>query len=455
MMTGGDATSFSPHWALYPKTYFVHPAPFPLIDLIDGDLSKSVWNDVPWSEPWQDIQGKDAPGRGGASNDSAFQPALTRFKALYDDTHVYIGALLDSSSDFNTHAEFTQRNDPIFQKDSDFEVFVDVFGNNHNYKELEVNAINTIWNLLLDRPYSEGGTEHSGRVARPGEAQFYEVYHQKTATRVVSGQLNDPTGVGAQWSIEVALSYQDLGATTTTRTTTTTTTTPPLAKENEVSLLLSSSGITPTTLLRPTSGTFWRVNFSRVELQGRVNWTWQPQVVWNPGTRTHQGQINMHLPDAWGYFLFLPKNNNGATTTTTARTDTTTAEDQEQPHEVQQQLLLQRFRDPSWPLRITTMNVFYAQQYFYEQSGRYASDWSQLQALVDPALVQPFFIELETTPNRGGGYVATVRAKPHTKNAASATAVGDFATIDHTRLLNVVVERRMEERIKEQVQEQQ
>ena len=76
-------------------------------------------------------------------------------------------------------AHFTERNSPIFQKDSDFEVFVDPLGSCHGYKEYEVNALNTVWNLMLDRPYGDGGVEHSGRIAKPGDALYYDVKHQK------------------------------------------------------------------------------------------------------------------------------------------------------------------------------------------------------------------------------------------------------------------------------------
>ena len=44
-----------------------------------------------------------------------------------------------------------------------------------------------VWNLMLDRPYSDGGSEHSGRVAKPGEARHWDVSKQKTAVKVTKG----------------------------------------------------------------------------------------------------------------------------------------------------------------------------------------------------------------------------------------------------------------------------
>jgi hypothetical protein len=228
---------FQPHWELYPRNYVAHKTSVPLIDTLDGDLTKDVWADVPWSEYFDDIRGvKDAP-----DEDRPDSHSRTRFKALWDDTHLYIGAVLHS--DFETQAHFVERNSPIFQKDSDFEVFVDPFGSTHNYKELEVNPINTVWNLMLDRPYADGGVEHSGRIAQPGDKLFYEVYDQKTAVRVLKGKLNDPNE-GATWTVEIAISYKDIMA-----------------------HILDD-------VRSPEVGSMWRINFSRVEKQGKINWTW-------------------------------------------------------------------------------------------------------------------------------------------------------------------------------------
>ena len=260
--SSASSSPFTPHWDLYPKSYIAHKTPCSdLLDKLDGDLTKECWNDIPWSDYFDDIRGEhDSP-----SADRPDSNCQTRFKAIWDDTHLYIGAILHS--DFETHAEFHQRNEPIYQKDSDYEVFIDPLGSCHNYKELEVNAINTVWNLMLDRPYADGGSEHSGRVAKPGDDLYYEVYHQKTATRLLKGELNDPRE-GATWSIEIAVSYKDLLSHIV----------PPKDK-----------------IWPPSIGSMWRINFSRVEKQGDINWTWCPQIVWNPKDRRYKGYVAMHL----------------------------------------------------------------------------------------------------------------------------------------------------------------
>lgn len=335
--SGAMLSPFKPHWDLYPLTYVAYKTDFPLYDNLDGDLTKDVWSDVPWSEYFDDIRGvADAP-----PSERPNANCTTRFKALWDDTHLYIGALIQT--DFETVAEFTERNSPIFQKDSDFEVFIDPIGSCHWYKELEVNAINTIWNLMLDKPYGDGGSEHSARIAKPGEKQYYEVHHQRTAVKLLEGELNNPNS-GTTWSLEIAISYKDIMA---------------FIENNPIP---------------PSAGMMWRINFSRVEHQGDINWTWQPQIAWNPKEHRFAGFVNMHLPDAWGYIVFGPPKG-------------------------QSELESSLPRDPTWPARLAAMNIYYAQTAFYRTNAAFARDLDQLQDYVSSEIVHPFQIYIERDEN--------------------------------------------------------
>lgn len=354
-----SSSPFQPHWDLYPRTYVVPKISFPLLDHLDGDLTKDVWKNVPFSDAFDDIRGQvDAP-----PEDRPDPQCRTRFKAVWDETHLYIGAILQS--DFETQAHFTERNEPIFQKDSDFEVFVDMLGTCHHYKELEVNAINTPWNLMLDKPYDDGGVEYSGRIAKPGDDLYYEVTQQKTATKLVSGKLNDRDHP-ATWSIEVALSYEDL-----------------LARVEGKEQFTAKPGA------------MLRINFSRVEKQGAINWTWQPQVVWNPHRRRYSGNVAMHLPDAWGYFVL----GEGDGAPRGQGKDGGSGTGPIVP------------RDPSWPGRLAAMNVYYAQRVFAQQNGgTYATSLAELLTLVDKAIVEPFQVEINPTND---GYVANLAGNPN------------------------------------------
>lgn len=144
---------------------------------IDGLLDESAWESTPWSEDFVDIQGPDHWS----------QPWFaTKVKMRYDDAFLYIGAYLEETAIW---ANVTQRNEIVFL-DNDFEVFVDADGSAHNYKELEVNACNATWNLLLNRPYRDGGHENSTRV----DPDFgFDMFGKGLKSAVfMKGRLNDP-----------------------------------------------------------------------------------------------------------------------------------------------------------------------------------------------------------------------------------------------------------------------
>jgi hypothetical protein len=232
-----------------PRHYVCGRAPFS-ID-IDGDLDKPVWRMAAWTEDFVDIQGLSLP-----------PPRFrTRAKMLWDDQFLYIGAELDEPT---VWATITERDSVIFQ-DNDFEVFLDPGGDNRMYVELEINAFNTVWDLLLASPYRDGGPAITG----------FDLHGLKTAVKV-DGKLNDPGVVSKGWSVETAIPW---------------------------SALKEIAGCP----CPPRESDRWRINFSRVEWEIRIedgkilkiagkpedNWVWSPQ-----------GVIDMHHPEKWGVLQF-------------------------------------------------------------------------------------------------------------------------------------------------------
>jgi len=248
----------------HPRNYAAQRAPAPIE--IDGDIYKKVWDEVPWSEDFVEIRGTDSPATAPPRPTS---DTRTRMKMRWDDDFLYVAAEM-SAQGWPITADFTKRNEPIFQKDSDIEVFLDTDGSNANYKEFELNARNTAWNLMLNRPYSSQGAEHSGRVAKPGEDNYWDVKGQKTAAKMY-GAIGERQPDG-KWTAEIALSHKD--------------------------------SLDHTSGEMPREGHFWRIGFSRVEQKGDINWVWTPQMLWTPTEGKYTGQVNMHAPDAWGYVVF-------------------------------------------------------------------------------------------------------------------------------------------------------
>lgn len=233
-----------------PKGYVCHRAVQPVV--IDGDLTKAVWQEAAWTDDFVDIEGDKRP----------LPRFRTRAKMLWDDDYFYIAAEMEEPHVWGT---LTERDCVIFQ-DNDFEVFIDPDGDNHLYYELEINALNTVWDLLLAKPYRDGGPPING----------WDIARLKTAVQI-KGTLNDPTDTDTGWTLEIALPWKAL-------------------KECAI------GHATP-----PAHGDRWRVNFSRVEWQHEIvegayrkvadtredNWVWSPQ-----------GVVDMHRPEEWGYVQF-------------------------------------------------------------------------------------------------------------------------------------------------------
>ena len=88
----------------------------------------------------------------------------TRAKMLWDDTYFYIAAEMEEPHVWGT----LTKHDSVIFHDNDFEVFLDPDGDTHDYYEFEINALNTGWDLFLDKPYRDGG-QADQRVGRsPG-----------------------------------------------------------------------------------------------------------------------------------------------------------------------------------------------------------------------------------------------------------------------------------------------
>jgi len=222
---------------------------------VDGILNESAWMDVGWSNAFLDIQGSSFP-----------VPRFQTFvKMRWDDQFLYVGAFLEETQIW---ANQTQHDSVVFL-DNDVEIFIDPDGNCHSYKEMEVNAINTLWDLQLNKPYINGGQANSSWESNMKKAVF------------VKGKVNDPTASNQYWTVELAIPFQAL--------------------------------VENTNSITPKKNSQWRINFSRVEwkvvvVNGRYqkipnipedNWVWTPQTFSN-----WPGGLNMHLPERWGFAQF-------------------------------------------------------------------------------------------------------------------------------------------------------
>ena len=240
---------------IIPKTYVASKTENPIV--IDGDDSDASWNKAVWTDLFTDIEGVEKPKYG------------TKVKMLWDDTNFYILAKLDEP---DVWANLKQRDTIIFYN-NDFEVFIDPDSDTFNYYELEINALNTAWDLFLSKPYRENDNVVLNDWNIPG---------LKSAVKI-KGTLNNPNDRDEGWVLEMAIPWASYKT-----------------SYNDKNV---------------PADKFWRVNFSRVNWQHTItdkgyerkkgtdgkflpeyNWVWSPM-----------GVINMHEPEKWGYVYFSSK----------------------------------------------------------------------------------------------------------------------------------------------------
>lgn len=223
---------------------------------IDGDATEISWNKVDWSDAFIDILGVKNPSYG------------TKVKMMWDENYYYILAKLEEP---HVWGYITERDAIIFHN-NDFEVFIDPDGDTFNYYELEINALNTVWDLFITKPYRE----------KNAALNDWTLTGLKSAVKV-DGTLNNPNDKDKGWTIELAIPWKAFKT---------------AYFEDNV-----------------PKNKHWRVNFSRVnwdfQLENGVyhrkkdnkenflpeyNWVWSPQ-----------GVVNMHVPEKWGYVYFSSK----------------------------------------------------------------------------------------------------------------------------------------------------
>ena len=282
-----------------PPKYFCRRAKKPFI--LDGNINKDFWSDAEFTEDFVDIEGA-----------SKSKPRYrTRVKMLWDDENLYFGAIMEGDEIWAT---LTERDCVIFY-DNDFEIFIDPDSDTHQYFEFEMNALNTIWDLFLTKPYRDFG-------GRPLDG--WDIHGLRTAVHI-EGDLNNPNAENKYWSAEVVVPFKALKEMANG------------AKE-------------------PAVGDYYRLNFSRVHWDvdiangeyikkrnpdtGAVlpenNWVWAPT-----------GLINIHYPEYWG-FLFFTEN----------------GEEYEIPE-------IEKLK---WELR----KIYYLEQRHFDRHGEYANELSRL-----------------------------------------------------------------------------
>jgi len=228
---------------------------------IDGLAGEKAWEKAAWINDFSNITGLGLAPKGE-----------TRAKMLWNDQYLYLYIELKEK---NLWATIKQHDVAVYRENA-LEIFVDPDGDNQHYMEFQINALGTVWDLLLTRPYRNGGWSISD----------WDIKGLKKAVHL-RGSINQPDDRDEGWSVELAFPLK--------------------------SIALGSGR-------RLRSGTVWRMNLSRVawplevkdgryvkkmNTKGVANepdyWVWAPQ-----------GTVNLHMPERWGYLLFADEDGHAA-----------------------------------------------------------------------------------------------------------------------------------------------
>lgn len=228
------------------REYVIKKTDVPLT--IDGFLTEPEWSAVPYTSIFVDSE----------SGDSVTQNA--RAQMLWDDQYLYVGF---SCEDFDVWSSYEDRDANLWEQEN-VEIFCDPDGDKHNYIEIEVSPLETIFDQTIDRSWLEGSNN---------EDKTWDLEGMLVAA-TVDGTLNEPNDRDSAWYCEIAIPFDELAS---------------------FALPLPSP---------PLDGDQWRIQLARYDRnhddEGNLPEPDQAEpAIWNPTE-----QPSFHVPEKFGRVLF-------------------------------------------------------------------------------------------------------------------------------------------------------
>jgi len=210
---------------------------------IDGILNEPEWHAAPHSEEFVHHTSGD---------ETTLSKTYAQF--LWDDTFLYIAFTCE---DKDVKGEYTDRDAFLWQEEEVIEVLCDPTGDGLDYFEIQVNPLNTVLDLLLDKSYSNGGSADIP----------WNIDSLLTAVHIY-GTLNDPSDVDSSWTCEIAVPFKQIQST-----------------------------ISPLNV-PPIAGESWRILPTRYDMQ-RIDETVVELSAWN-----ETASSSFHVPPKFGRIIF-------------------------------------------------------------------------------------------------------------------------------------------------------
>jgi len=233
-----------------PLNYTIFKADEPIV--LDGKDNEKAWANVPWSEPFSDIE-----GAGGTKF-----PYVTKCKMLWDNDFLYVYLKMQEDGIWAVH-----RKDDIVFRENVVKLFFDPDNNMANLVEIQVNPYNEVYYLTLSKAYRDKGILMTGWMP----------IGAKSAVGIV-GTINDPSDKDKEWTIEMALPFKGINVS---------------AKP-------------------PVEGNFWRFDVQRTDYDLTVKGGVYSKAVDASGKPLPQqntawsppGMTDIPFPERWGYISF-------------------------------------------------------------------------------------------------------------------------------------------------------
>lgn len=206
---------------------------------------------------WQEVDPVDLVDVSFLSGDR-YHTRRTEARMLWDEQYLYF---YFSAADPDVWSTYGQRDMQLYEEEV-LEIFIDPDGDGQNYAEVELNPLNTVFDLLLTKPWSRSG-------------KGYDTWNPALLSAVqITGTLNNAADVDQSWSAEIALPWAGLAS-------------PPL-------------DIAGPRSLPPQAGDEWRLNIYRFE-RVRQNGTQSEEQAsaWSP-----VGKVDFHVPERFGRVVF-------------------------------------------------------------------------------------------------------------------------------------------------------
>ncbi|CAE8610430.1 unnamed protein product [Polarella glacialis] len=320
--------------------------------VIDGILDDAAWSEVPFTgSAWMDIAQPLFP--------DFVLPAeySTRVKVRWDADFLYVGAELGEpyvTGVVTGHNQNLSSPNPIGAVpyyDNDFEIFIDVSGTNHYYKEFEMNYRNATYDVFWRVPDDAAGLNSVGvPCCSDGTCPRWCVntsFPGYAGSWTMSPRMRTATGKTEHgWAVEIAL---------------------PLRATGQSGGLLD--GGKDWDRFDPGLGAkFWYMDFARAEhpfftaqatlfaplcsqiketqptLLGTDQWSCYFEYVW----QSCGGHRYMHNPDTWGFLQFAAAHESA------------------------------ECRNVEWPARYLLSQLYQAEVAYFQVYGRFSEDIRQL-----------------------------------------------------------------------------